>query len=155
MVPKPPGSSAQHFKKVNWTQEDLVSAIKAVRSGCSIRSTAKNYNVPKSTLSDYLLVSDNRNIRWFYRIIIFSLLMAKFSYCSLVAQCFINYFKSNAAGEDNKLGRKPALGEQNEIELSSHLICLAKRGLPLSRKTVKELAYKFCSENEVPHPFSR
>jgi len=39
----------------SWTEASLNEALKAVQSGMSIRSAAKAYNIPRSTLYDYVV----------------------------------------------------------------------------------------------------
>ncbi len=49
----------RHYKKKEvlrqWSPEDLENALDGIKSGkLSIRAAAKTYNIPRSTISDYL-----------------------------------------------------------------------------------------------------
>jgi len=48
----------------NWDPKDMASAVTAVNSGMSVRRAAKEYNVPKSSLSDRVTGKVKHGATW-------------------------------------------------------------------------------------------
>ncbi|XP_046678442.1 uncharacterized protein LOC124366156 isoform X5 [Homalodisca vitripennis] len=51
---KIPGKYVQTAKRVSWKEDQLKSALKAVKGGCPIRKAGRKFRIPESTLRDQM-----------------------------------------------------------------------------------------------------
>lgn len=103
----------------NWTADQLLQAISAVKRGIAIREAGREYGIPEATIRKRMKLGD-----------------------------------AEESTKGPNMGKSPIFSEQQEKELSEHVLNLAKMFYGMTSIQFRKLAFAYAEANNIKHSFN-
>ncbi|KAK9718210.1 CENP-B N-terminal DNA-binding domain [Popillia japonica] len=134
-----PGGRYKRNSHFSWTEENMQCAVKAIQDKVtSIRNATKMFGVPYGTLQDRMKGRfDSKKYK----------LTKMFGVPYGTLQ---DRMKGRFDSKKYKLGRKPVFTVEQEAELTNHIIAMSKLFYGLTPQCIRQLAYQFAEERNLP-----